>query len=257
MRNFNEISKEEIIQAIEECEYLSSVLKKLDCQSNQANREKLKNFIESNNIETQFKIRLTKDTYEQNPKHCKYCGKIIPYEKRQNDFCNQSCSTSYNNIERKNKVKKEDISKGDSKKQKNIKQKKYCINCGNEITGRGEKYCCPSCQKEYEYKQWVTRWKNGEESGLKGEYGISNYLKHYLLKKFNYKCSKCGWGEENPYSHTIPLEVEHIDGNYLNNNESNLTILCPNCHSLTSTYKGANRGFGRKDRLKYYSEVAQ
>lgn len=139
---------------------------------------------------------------------------------------------------------------------KKEKKKCHCLNCGKELESR-KKYCDIHCQQEYQYKEWVIRWKNGEESGLKGEYGISNYLRHYLLEKFNYKCSKCGWGEENPYIHTLPLEVEHIDGNYLNNNENNLTILCPNCHSLTSTYKGANKGFGRKDRLKYYSGVAQ
>jgi len=140
---------------------------------------------------------------------------------------------------------------------KKEKKKCHCLNCGKELESRNKKYCDIHCQQEYQYKEWVIRWKNGEESGLKGEYGISNYLKHYLLEKFNYRCSKCGWGEENPYTHTLPLEVEHIDGNYLNNNENNLTILCPNCHSLTPTYKGANKGFGRKDRLKYYSEVAQ
>lgn len=71
------------------------------------------------------------------------------------------------------------------------------------------------------------------------------------MEKYQCKCSICGWCEENPYSHTIPLEVEHIDGNFQNNKEDNLTILCPNCHSLTSTYKGANKGNGRNIRKKY------
>lgn len=74
------------------------------------------------------------------------------------------------------------------------------------------------------------------------------------MEKYQCKCSKCGWGEENPFSHTIPLEVEHIDGNFQNNREDNLTLLCPNCHSLTPTYKGANKGNGRKDREKYYTK---
>ena len=55
----------------------------------------------------------------------------------------------------------------------------------------------------------------------------------------------------NPYTGKIPLEVDHIDGDYTNNNENNLTLLCPNCHSLTPTYKGANSGRGRKTRHKY------
>ena len=42
-----------------------------------------------------------------------------------------------------------------------------------------------------------------------------------------------------------------LDGNYLNNSEDNLDLICPNCHSLTPTYKGANLGNGRKERNKY------
>ena len=41
------------------------------------------------------------------------------------------------------------------------------------------------------------------------------------------------------------------DIHYMNNNEETLILLCPNCHSLTQTYKGANRNHGRKERKKY------
>ena len=50
----------------------------------------------------------------------------------------------------------------------------------------------------------------------------------------------------------IPLEIEHIDGNALNNKEENLILLCPNCHSLTKTYRGANRGNGKRN-IKWLS----
>ena len=43
----------------------------------------------------------------------------------------------------------------------------------------------------------------------------------------------------------IPLEVHHIDGDKTNNKLENLQLLCPNCHSLTETYRGANRGNSR------------
>jgi hypothetical protein len=42
--------------------------------------------------------------------------------------------------------------------------------------------------------------------------------------------------------------LNHIDGNWENCKESNLEVLCPNCHSLTANYKGGNRGHGRAAR---------
>ena len=100
--------------------------------------------------------------------------------------------------------------------------------------------------------EYIKRWKAGEETGLRGKYQLSNHIRKYIFRKFNNKCSKCGWSEINPYSQKLPLEIEHLDGNYLNNQEENLILLCPNCHSLTATYKGANKGHGRQERSQYY-----
>lgn len=126
---------------------------------------------------------------------------------------------------------------------------KKCINCGKDLH-KGTKYCSNKCQNDYIYKNYIQRWQNGTETGLKGEYQISNHLRRYLFEKNNNKCELCGWGEINPFSNTIPLEVHHIDGDYTNNKESNLQLLCPNCHSLTETTK--SRGKGHKGRKKYY-----
>lgn len=125
-----------------------------------------------------------------------------------------------------------------------------CLNCQMAINKRN-KFCSNKCQKEYEYKQYINRWKKDEETGLRGEYQISMHIKMYLFRKYNNRCARCGWGELNPYTKNVPLEVEHIDGNYQNNKEENLILLCPNCHSLTSTYKGANLNYGRKQRKRY------
>ena len=127
----------------------------------------------------------------------------------------------------------------------------FCLNCSSHISSRN-KYCSNKCQLEYQYKQYITRWKQGLETGMRGDYQISMHIKTYLFSKYNNKCSRCNWGEKNPFTNNIPLEIEHIDGNYKNNSENNLTLLCPNCHSLTSTYKGANLSHGRKERQKYY-----
>ena len=34
------------------------------------------------------------------------------------------------------------------------------------------------------------------------------------------------------------LELHHIDGNRYNHKKDNLEWLCPNCHSLTSNFRG-------------------
>lgn len=127
---------------------------------------------------------------------------------------------------------------------------KVCINCKKEIF-RNSKFCSNKCQKEFEYKEYISNWKSGLNTGMRGKYQISNHIKKYIFSKYNNKCALCGWGEINPYTGLLPLEIEHIDGNFENNIESNLILLCPNCHSLTSTYKGANKNYGRKSRKKY------
>lgn len=126
----------------------------------------------------------------------------------------------------------------------------YCLNCQN-IISKKKKFCNNQCQKEYQYKNYIIKWKNNEVNGIRGSYQTSLHIKRYLMDKYHNKCARCGWGEKNTYTNTIPLEIEHIDGNYKNNSEKNLILLCPNCHSLTSTYKGANLNHGRKQRKKY------
>ena len=42
----------------------------------------------------------------------------------------------------------------------------------------------------------------------------------------------------------IPLEVHHVDGDRLNNELTNLQLLCPNCHAQTDNY------CGRKDAAR-------
>ena len=32
--------------------------------------------------------------YNKNPTKCKFCGAVLPYEKRSNKFCNTSCAAS-------------------------------------------------------------------------------------------------------------------------------------------------------------------
>ncbi len=73
-----------------------------------------------------------------------------------------------------------------------------------------------------------------------------------LTHLHGHSCSVCGIKEW--MSKSIVLEVEHKDGDSSNGLYTNVCLICPNCHSQTSTYKGANKGNGRHYRRERYKE---
>lgn len=129
----------------------------------------------------------------------------------------------------------------------------YCLNCGKEIKNQN-KFCCSQCSADYRSNELIKEWQAGERTGISGEYKIADYVRKYMLKKANYQCEICGWGKINPYTNKYPLKIHHIDGDYTHNTEDNLQVLCPNCHSLTATFKGSNTssGKGRAGEQKYH-----
>lgn len=48
----------------------------------------------------QYEARIQE--YLKNPTKCKFCGNVLPYEKRSNKFCNTSCAAFFNNKLRPN-----------------------------------------------------------------------------------------------------------------------------------------------------------
>lgn len=239
MRNLKELTNEELIKTYKEhkCS-LKSIEKDFGLGKNAAGRLFNKRNIDYNKIKEEEKSREFKE-YNKHPKVCKQCGNPIPFESRnKKEFCSLSCAATYNNIKRYKENKTIHLTS---------ETKAFCLNCGKELFGeqRRNKYCSVNCQQEFQHKQYINNWKQGLESGTTGKYGVSLHIRKYLFDKYNNSCQLCGWNKVNPYSHKIPLQIHHIDGNCLNNKEENLQLLCPNCHSLTETFGSLNKESSR------------
>lgn len=122
-----------------------------------------------------------------------------------------------------------------------------CLNC-DKILIYSPKYCSGQCQSEWEFKVKVKEWKSNKITYKLNRSKPNAFIRKYLFIKYENKCCQCGWCKVNQYSKQIPLEINHIDGNWENNKEENLELLCPNCHSLTPNFRALNKGNGRKGR---------
>lgn len=125
------------------------------------------------------------------------------------------------------------------------KPKHGCRQCGATTQRRSRTYCSNQCQTDYQFRSYIARWLEGKESGKKHGGVVSGHIRRYLKEQTGNRCQDCGWSKTNRKTGLVPLEVDHIDGDHRNNAVTNLRLLCPNCHSLTDTYKALNKGNGR------------
>ena len=119
-----------------------------------------------------------------------------------------------------------------------------CKHCGKDNPWKystTNTYCDNNCQRDYEYKERISNWL-AEGNIVTKNKQLPPWIKRYVREQTKC-CSECGISNWN--NKPIVLEVDHIDGNYLNNNIDNLRAICPNCHSQTDTYKKRNYGKGR------------
>lgn len=130
------------------------------------------------------------------------------------------------------------------------KHNRTCSVCKEPIDRHANEFCSAKCQNQKRYIDFIVRWKLGLEKGTRGKQLTSKHIHRYLREKNGDKCSKCGWNKINPTTNKVPIQLHHKDGNQENNNEDNLELLCPNCHSLTPTFMNLNKGKGRKERYK-------
>ena len=108
------------------------------------------------------------------------------------------------------------------------------------------RFCSYFCSNEAKKKNKLDEWL---VEGKPIKYYI---IKNHLATLHGYCCSICGISDWN--GKPIVLELEHKDGNHKNNLIENLSLICPNCHSQTDTYKAKNKGNGRHERRIRYKE---
>lgn len=157
---------------------------------------------------------------------CEKCGKEHDGSFGSGRFCSRSCScTRRHSDETKQKLK--------------IKLKQWKENNPEKYMSNLRK-AADACRKTKARRAELYHAQSIERlSKIPFEHLTDAMIRKKLYIKFNGKCANCGistWCGK-----PLPLEVEHIDGNHSNNSENNLTLLCPNCHSQTSTYRGRNK----------------
>jgi len=166
------------------------------------------------------------------------CSNVIYRKKRdilrskdKRFFCSHSCSAKINNL-------------GNDKYVNFIRNK--CQNC-DVVIRKTSKFCSLKCRHDFYIKNWLS----GKENGMKGLDSISSHIRRYLLETRGNKCEKCGWCEVNKFTNKVPVQINHIDGDWKNNNINNLELLCPSCHSLTEFHGSRNKGRGREGRERW------
>lgn len=108
-----------------------------------------------------------------------------------------------------------------------IKEYGACIECNVPLKRANRKFCSNKCQGSKKRRETFEKIEAGDTTLHEESY------REYLINKYGSVCMECNWSKINIHTGKVPIQLEHIDGNFENNTLSNLKILCPNCHSLT------------------------
>ena len=118
-----------------------------------------------------------------------------------------------------------------------MKEKLFCVVCGNELIGKQEKYCSKQC-KSKDYSKLLDSNKRIKYQDTQNKRRVLNKLK--LISEFGNKCSICGYNKNISaleFHHIDPNEKEFHLGNAKTTNLDKLLLemdkcilVCANCH---------------------------
>lgn len=90
------------------------------------------------------------------------------------------------------------------------------------------------CSKEYYSLEQILEKVLVKNSVVTNTAQIKRYLLKYGFAKYECVCGNTGeW-----MGKKLALQLDHINGDRLDNRVENLRFLCPNCHSQTETFAG-------------------
>ena len=123
------------------------------------------------------------------------------------------------------------------KKNKTIYNCLYCNKEFGPTNASKNKFCSSACSNTY---IWETSTVPNIEKGILGSRSVNSFKK-YLRQTIGDKCNSCGilpfWNGK-----ILVLQLDHIDGNSDNNLPGKIQLLCPNCHTQTSTFGNGGKG---------------
>lgn len=123
-----------------------------------------------------------------------------------------------------------------------MKSNNLCLWCVSPLLKRhSKKYCDNNCKSKHQYMNNFLDWYFCKKKTFE-----NRMIRRHLETINGHICSRCSITEWN--NKPIIFDVDHIDGDSTNDCPDNVRLLCPNCHSLTSTYSFKNKK-GRYKRM--------
>jgi len=208
------------------------------------------------NLKRHKNTHMTKELSPSVSITCKHCGIVAVPECRSSRFCTKFCSRSFSTSKNRKEIN-EKIAltlSGKKKVQHKLEDFKHtCQFCSKKyikkISLRVHLNSCiqgPRGQQVAIERETKRRKEEEELMSLPFEQLKSSLRRERIFKEQSSSCNRCkltSWlGEK------ITLELEHKDGNHFNEARENLELLCPNCHSLTDTWRGRNKNKGKSGK---------